>query len=117
MMNVYPALNIGLALRLITVPNWKLHIAAFQKLFHLVPNFLVPPSWEFQLSLPSFCNPILNPEKAVTVLQLVRKSPMTPCSLDLLYYTWVEMVATNEAIAAVMPVFVAKITDIENKNL
>ena len=61
MINVYLALIIGFASRLITVPNRKLHIAAFWELFCLVPTFLLPLSREFQLSLPSFRNPLPNP--------------------------------------------------------
>ena len=68
MMNIYPALIVGFALRLTTVPNWKLHTAAFRELLRLVPTFLLPPSREFQLSLPSFRDPLPNPRKAVATL-------------------------------------------------
>ena len=42
---------------------------------------------------------------------------MTPCALDLLYYTPAKTAATDEAIGAAMLAFVAKATDIENKHL
>ena len=42
---------------------------------------------------------------------------MTPHALDLWYYTSAKTMATNEAIAVIMPMFVAKVTDIKNKHL
>ena len=117
MINLYPAFIVRFALRLRIVPNWKLHTTVFWKLLLLIPTFLLPSSWKFQLSLPSFRDPLPNLQKAVAAFQLVLKSPMTPCALDLSYYTPAETAATNEAIAATMLAFVAKITDIENKHL
>lgn len=117
MMNVYPALIVGFASRLTTVPNRKLHTAAFRELFRLVPTFSLPPSREFQLSLPSFRDPLPNPREAIAALQLVLKSPMTLRALDPSYYTPAETVATDETIAAAMPAFVAKATDTENEHL
>lgn len=116
-MNVYPALIVSFASRLTSVSNRKLHTATFQELLRMVPTFSLPPSREFQLSLPCFPNPLPNPRKAVAALQLVLKSLMTPCAPDPSYYTPAEMTATDEAIATTMPVFVAKATDIENEYL
>lgn len=42
---------------------------------------------------------------------------MVPCTLDLLYYTSVETVATDKVIIAAMPKFIVKVTDNENKHL
>ena len=42
---------------------------------------------------------------------------MTLCTLDLLYYTLAKRVATDKAIAIFMPMFVIKVTEIENKHL
>lgn len=117
MINIYPTLIVGFALYLTTVSNWKLHTAVFQELLRLVPIFLLPLFREFQLSLPSFRNPLLNSRKAVAALQLVLKSPMTPCALNPSYYTPAERAAINKAIALAMPAFVAKAMDIENEYL
>ena len=117
MINIYLALIVGFALRLTTVPNWKLHTAAFRELLRLVPTFLLPPSREFQLSLSSFCDPLPNLQKAIVTFQLVLKSFMTPRTLDSLYYTLAKTTATDKVIAAAMSVFVAKVTDIKNEHL
>lgn len=90
---------------------------AFCKFFHLIPTFLLSPSNNFQLSLPSFCKPLPNPHEAIAAFQLVLKSPIVLCILNSLYYTPAETAATDEAIAAAMPKFVIKITDNENKYL
>lgn len=42
---------------------------------------------------------------------------MVTHTLDLLYYTPAETVTTNKAIATIMPEFVAKAIDNENKHL
>lgn len=117
MINIYPALIVGFASHLTIVSNRKLHTAAFWGLLCLVPIFSLPPSREFQPSLPSFRNLLPNLQKAVAALQLVLKSPMTPRVLDPSYYTSAKIAATDEAIAAAMPVFVAKATNIENEHL
>lgn len=116
-MNVYPTLIVGFALRLTTMSNRKLHTATFWEHLRLIPTFLLSPSQEFQLSLPSFCNPLPHLQKTVAVRQLVLKSSMTPCARDPLYYISAETAATNKAIAAAMPVFVAKAMDIKNEHL
>ncbi len=95
MKNVYPALIVGFALRLTTVPNRKLHTATFCEPLRLIPTFLLPPSNNFQLSLPSFLEPLPNLREAIAALQLVLKSPMVPYALDPSYYTPAETVVTN----------------------
>ena len=42
---------------------------------------------------------------------------MTLCALDLSYYTPAKTAATNKTIAAAIPAFIAKATDIENEHL
>ncbi len=117
MKNIYPALIVRFVLHLTIVPNRKLHTAAFRELLRLYPTFSLPPSNDFQLSLPSFLEPLPNLPEVIAALQLVLKSPMVPCALDLSYYTSIETVATDEAIAHTMPEFVAKATDNENEYL
>ena len=117
MKNVFPALIVGFASRLTTVPNRKLHTAAFRELLRLVPTFSLPPSNEFQCVLPSFRDPLPNPREAIAALQLVLKSPMLPRALDPSYYTPAETAATDEAIAAAMPEFMTKATDNEKELL
>lgn len=117
MKNVYPTLIVEFALYLITMPNRKLHPAAFRELLHRVPTFLLLPSNNFQLSLPSFLKPLPDLYEAIAALQLVLKSPMVPHTLDPLYYTPAKTVTTNKAIATIMPEFVAKAIDNENKYL
>ncbi len=117
MKNVYLALIVGFALRLTTVPNRKLHTATFRKLLRLVPTFSLPPSNDFQLSLPSFLEPLPNLREVIAALQLVLKSPMVPRTLDPSYYTPAETVTTNEAIATTMSEFVAKATENESEHL
>lgn len=65
MKNVYPALIVEFALHLITMPNRKLHTAAFCELLHQVPTFLLLPSNNFQLSLPSFFKLLLDLYEAI----------------------------------------------------
>ncbi len=117
MKNVYPALIIGFASCLITMPNRKLHIVAFHKLFHLVPTFLLLLSNDFQLSLPSFLKPLPNLHEAIAAFQLVLKSLMVLCALDPLYYTPAEMAATNKVIATTRLEFIVKATNNKNKHL
>ncbi len=109
--NVYPVLIVGFALYNTTVPNERLHTAAFCELFYLVRTFLLPLSNNFQPSLLSFRKPLLNLHEAITALQLVLKSPIVPHALDLLYYNPAEMAATNKTIAVAMPKFMAKATN------
>ena len=71
MINIYPTFIVGFASRLTIVSNQKLHTAAFWELLRLVPIFLLPPSRDFQLNLPSFRNPLPNPQKVVAAFQLV----------------------------------------------
>ncbi len=117
MKNVYLALIVEFASRLTMVPNRKLHTVAFCELLCLVSTFLLPPSNDFQLRLSSFLEPLPNLCKAIAALQLVLKSAMVPCVLDLLYYTLVETAATDEAIATTLPEFVVKVTDNEIEHL
>lgn len=117
MKNVYPVFIVRFPLRLTTVSNWKLHITAFCELFCLIPTFSLPLFNDFQLSLPSFLEPLPNPHKAIVALQLVLKSPMVLRTLDPLYYTPAETVVTNEVIAITISEFVVKAIDNENKHL
>lgn len=111
MKNVYPAPIVGFKLRLIIIPNKKLHTIVFCKLFCLILTFLLPLSYNFQLSLPSFRKLLPNPHKIIVTRQLVLKSLMMFHALDLLYYTSAKMVAIDETIAAVILKFKAKALD------
>ena len=117
MKNVFPVLIVGFASRLTTVPNRKLYITAFVELLCLVSTFLLLLSNDYQLSLPSFRNLLPNLREAIAAFQLVLKFPMVPFALDPLYYTSAETAATNKAIAAAMPEFVAKTIDNEKDSL
>lgn len=117
MKNVFPALIVGFALRLTTIPNQKLHTAAFCKLLRLVSTFLLPLWNDFQLNLPSFCKLLPNPREVIAALQLVWKSLMVPCTLNLLYYTPVEIAATNKIIVTAIPKYMAKAMNNEKEFL
>lgn len=117
MKNVFLALIVRFALHFITVLNRKLHIAAFRELLRLVPNFLLPPSNDFQLNLPSFCDSLLNPYKVIVTLLLVLKSPMVLYALNLSYYTLAEMAEIDKTIAIAMSEFVIKAIDNEKEYL
>lgn len=98
MTNVFPALIVGFALPLTTVPNRKLHTVVFWELLRLVPTFSLPPSQEFQLSLPNFLDPLPNVYEAIVALRLALKIPMAPRtlkpSLDPSYYTSAQTAVT-----------------------
>lgn len=115
--NVYLALIIRIALYFTTVPNRKLYTTEFSKLFCLVLTFLLPPSNNFQLSLPNFYRPIPNPYKIMAALQLILKSSIIPHALYLLYHILTKIVIINKAIAAIMSEFITKTTYNENKHL
>lgn len=117
MKNVYPVLIIGFVSCITTMVNRKLYTAAFCELLHLIPTLLLPPYQDFQLSLSSFYEPLLNPREVIAALQLVLKSPMAFCILDLLYYIPAEKAVIDKTIAAAILEFVAKVTDTMNKHL
>lgn len=115
--NVYAALIIRFASRLIIMSNRKIHTTLFCELLCLVLTFTLPPSPEFQSSLPNFCKPLPNLREVIAALQLVLKSLLVSCIVDLLYYTMAKMTIINEAIAIVFPDFMAKLVETEDKHL
>lgn len=116
-LNVYRALIVGFVLQLTIISNRKLHIMSFCELLCLVSNFLLPLSPKFQSSFSHFLKLLLNLHKIIAALLFVLKSLVASCTLDPLYYTIVESAATNESIIAILPDFIEKITETEDKYL
>lgn len=117
MKNIYPAFIIRFVFCLITILNRKLYTATFCELFCLILTFLLSPSCNFQLSLPSFCKLLPNLHEIIAAFQLVLKVFMIPCVLNLSYSIPTETATTNEAIAAAMLEYMAKATNNKNKHL
>lgn len=97
--------------------NWKLHIVLFHKLLHLISTFLLLLSLEFQNGLSYFLKSLSYLYEAITTPQLVLKSPITCHTLDLLYYTTLEIAAVNKAISTTLLDFVDKVVETKNKHL
>lgn len=115
--NVYSALIVGFASWMVTVNNWKLHIAAFRELLRLIPSFKLPLSNKVQSHLPIFRKPLPNPRKSLVSILRDLNAPLAPRSSSLSYHTPAETEATDNTIAAALPVFGRKASEVENEHL
>ncbi len=115
--NVYLALIVGFASRMVTVNNRKLHTAAFRELLHLIPSFELPPSDKVQSHLPVFRKPFPNPRESLASILYDLNVPPAPCASSLSYHTPAETEATNNTIAAALPAFERKASEVENEHL
>lgn len=115
--NVYSALIVGFASRMVTVNNRKLHTAAFRELLRLIPSFELPPSDEVQSHLPVFRKPLPNPRESLASILHDLNAPPAPRASSPSYHTPAETEATNNTIAAALPAFERKASEVENEHL
>lgn len=89
----------------------------FWEFFYLVPTFLLFLSYNFQLSLFSFCKLLPNLHKIIVIFQLVLKFFIISYILYQLYYILAKILVIDKTIIIAMPKFMANAINNKNKYL